>query len=220
MPVGRLERAVQARDRFVGGDQLLEPGDVRDRGARHPVGPVARRERALVALEQLDPVLLAVLVDQRLAELVGPGADHLGEAGLDRPHVVAGDRVVAEADDVVDAREARLAQLERPVERHPAERLEQDPADPLAVLGVEAVARDAHQALHEPLERVSPQEQPQPLALAEAEDPDRQVVQLLGLHLEQRVARVGLEDLEQRLAVVACRREPGRARAPLRPCRG
>ena len=155
------------------------------------------------------PVLLAVLVDQRLAQLVGPGADHLDEARLDRPHVVAGDRVLAEADDVVDAREARLAQLERPVERHPAERLEQDPADPLAVLGVEAVARDAHQALHEPLERVSPQEQPQPLALAEPEDPDRQVVQLLGLHLEQRVARVGLEDLEQRLAVVAGRREPG-----------
>ena len=78
------------------------------------------------------------------------------------------------ADDVVHAREARLAQLERPVERDAAERLEQDPSDVLAVLGVETVARDADQALDEPLERVPPDEQSQPLALAEPEDPDRQ----------------------------------------------
>ena len=90
-----------------------------------------------------------------------------------------------------------------------AERLEQDRAGPLAVLGVEAVARDRHQALDEAVQRVAPDEQPHALALAEPQDPHRDVEHLVGAHLEQRVARVGLDDLEQRLAVVAGRRVPG-----------
>ena len=81
--------------------------------------------------------------------------------------------------------------------------------DPLAVLGVEAVARDADEALDEPVKPVPAHEQAQPLALAEGEDPDRDLQQVVGLDLEQRVARIGLEDLEQRLVVVAVRREPG-----------
>src|SRR5262249_48237031 len=112
-------------------------------------------------------------------------------------------------------REARLAQLQRPVERHSAQRLEQDPPHSLAVLGVEPVARDAHQALDEAVERVAPHEQAQTLALSEPEDPDRHVEQLAGLHLEQRVARVGLEDLLERLAVVARGWEPGMLEHPV-----
>ena len=150
-----------------------------------------------------------MVFEQRVPQVVGPRPDRLDEPCLDRRRVVLGRRSVPAADDVVHAHEARLAQLERPVEGHAIQGFEQDAADAFAVLGVEAVARDQHQALDEAVERVAPHEQAQALALAQPEDPDRDVEQLAGLHLEQRVARVGLEDLLERLAVVAGRWEAG-----------
>ena len=114
--LGRLERPVEAGERLVGARELLDPGDVGHRRARHPVGLVAGRKGALVALEQLGPVLLAVVVEQRVAQVVGPGPDRVHEPGLDRGHVVFVCGLLAAADDVVHAREARLAELQRPVE--------------------------------------------------------------------------------------------------------
>jgi hypothetical protein len=56
---------------------------------------------------------------------------------------------------------------------------------------------------------VGPHEQAQALALAQVEDPHGDLEQLVVRDLEQLVARVGLEDLEQRLLVVAAVREGG-----------
>ena len=81
--------------------------------------------------------------------------------------------------------------------------------DPFAVLGVEAIARDRTQAVDEAVERVAAHEQAHALALAEPEDPHRDIEQLVGPDLKQRVPRIGLEDLGQRLRVVAVRREAG-----------
>ena len=99
-----------------------------------------------------------------------------------------------------------------------AERLAQDLADPHAVGGVEAVAREEDQARDEALVAVAAQEQPHALALAEVEDAARDLVELVRAHLEQLVAREGVDDLGERLVVVAAGRERRRARAPPRPC--
>jgi hypothetical protein len=93
--------------------------------------------------------------------------------------------------------------MERPVHVAAVELLGQDAPDPLAVLRVEAVARQTDQAGHEAVQRILPDEQPQPLALAEAEDSGGDLEQLVGLDLKQRVAGVCLQDLHQGLGVVA-----------------
>src|SRR5437868_13065513 len=95
------------------------------------------------------------------------------------------------------------------------ELLAEDPPDPFAVLSVEAVAREADQAVHEAVEWILPHEQPQPLALAQAENAHGDLEQLVGLDLEQRVAWVGLEDLHQGLGVMALGRESGPVEHPL-----
>ena len=89
----------------------------------------------------------------------------------------------------------------------------QDPPHPLAVLGVIAIARNRDQAVDEPVESVTTDEQAHALALAEPEHAHREVEQLVGLDLKQRVARIGLEDLGQRRRLVAVRRESGTAEA-------
>ncbi len=188
--------------------------------AGDPIGPVGGREGVLVALVELGALLLAVLLDAaRRADRRSTLAWPARAAPRSRRHRRRRGHAVAAVDDVVHAREQRLGELQRPVDVGPAECLDQDPPDALAVLGVEAIARDADQARDEAVERVAADEQPHALALAEAEDPHRHVEQLVGLDLEQRVARVGLEDLEQRLGVMAVRRESGPLQAPPRPCR-
>ena len=59
-----------------------------------------------------------------------------------------------------------------------------------------------HQAGEEAPEAVAAHEQPQTLALAQMQDPDRRLEQLVGRHLEELVPRMRLELLDQRLLVV------------------
>ena len=90
-----------------------------------------------------------------------------------------------------------------PVELAAREGVDQDSSGPQTVLGVQAVARDADDAGDEAIEHVGGDEQPDPLPLAEAEDPHRDPEELLASDPDQRVARLGLADLGQRLGVVA-----------------
>ena len=203
------QRPVQAHDRPAARGQLLDPVDVGNREVRRPFGTVSGRERPLVAAGQLQAAVLAVLGDKRGAQVIGPGAGGIDQPGLDLGDVVVVVRAVGRVDHVQHAREHRLRQLQRPVEMAAAERLHQDRGDAFSVLGVEAVARDRHQALDEPVERIAADEQPHALALPQPEDPHRDLEQLVAVHLKQRVARVGLEDLDERFAVVAGRREAG-----------
>src|SRR5205085_11547768 len=74
-----------------------------------------------------------------------------------------------------------------------------------AVLGVEAVTWDRHQAPDETVERVAPHKQAHALALAEPYEPHRDREQVLVPNLQQGVAGIGLEDLDQRFGVMAGR---------------
>src|SRR6266478_5667343 len=73
--------------------------------------------------------------------------------------------------------------------------------------GVVAVAGDIDEAGHKALERIAANKQRDPLSLLQVEDADDRVEQLVFIGLEQLVARKGVEDVQQRLAVVALRRQ-------------
>ena len=83
-------------------------------------------------------------------------------------------------------------------------------------LGVVALARHVDQARDEPGERIAAEEQPDLLPLLQVQDLLGDPEQLLLVGLEQLVARIGVEDVDQRLAGVAGRRQV-RARDHLAP---
>ncbi len=89
------------------------------------------------------------------------------------------------------------------------ERLCKDRGKALAQARVVALARHIDEAGDEAFERVAAHEQRDALALLQVEDADRGVEQLVLGDLEQLVAREGVEDVEQRLAVMALRGEAG-----------
>ena len=96
--------------------KLLDPPDVDDRRASRPVVAVGGRERALVALVERAAVILAVAIDERVAQLVAPRAGRLDEPPFELGDVVSVRDAVGGVDDVVDAREQRFGELQRPVD--------------------------------------------------------------------------------------------------------
>ena len=205
--LGRLERPVQAH-RDLPRLERLDALDVDERRARDPVRAIGRREGVAVDAPQRVAALLAFVLDQRLLEIVDPGARRGEDAALDRVGVDLEQPRLA-VDHVMQAHQHRLRHARRVVDARRVERFAEDRLDATAVVGVEAVARDEDQARQEAPELVGPDEQPQALALAQVQDPHRGLEQLVDRDLEQLVARVGLEDLDQRLLVVAVVREGG-----------
>ena len=153
-------------------------------------------------------MLLAELLEQRRLQVVVPAAGRLDDLRLERFHVERR-QLSGNAQRVVDAHEHPLGQPQPPVDGLGAERVAQDLADPDPVGRVEAIAREEHEAGHEALVAVRAHEQPHALTLAELEDPACDPVELVDLHLDQLVARERVDDLDQRLVVVAAGREPG-----------
>ena len=111
------------------------------------------------------------------------------------PDVQAGQRAHADEHVVLGAR--------------PAVHLAQRPGDLLRPVRRVAVPRQVHQAGHEAAVVVPPLEEPHLAPVLQLEDPGRDGEQLVGVDLEELVARVGLQDLAQRPAAVALRCEPG-----------
>ena len=107
------------------------------------------------------------------------------------------------ADGEVHARQQRVAEQHVEVGALAGEGRHQDGLELLAQVGGIGLARHVHQAGDEALVRVAPQEQAQALALAGGQDAQRGVVELVLADLEQVVARVGGQDVLQRLGQVA-----------------
>ena len=107
------------------------------------------------------------------------------------------------ADHQVQARERRLGDVDGRVDALAVEGALEQGLDPLAHLGIDAVARQVDQAATEAPVAVAAHEQARALALLQREHAMRDLGQFLGRGLEQLVARQGLEDVAQRLAAVA-----------------
>ena len=212
----RRERNVEAHAEVAVGVEPLDPLDVEHRLAGSEVLAVGAGERVAVALEERAAALLAELLQERVAEVVRPGARRRSEPGLDLADVVLRNRALLRVDDHVEAREHGVGDASRVVDARAAERLLEDVLDPLPVLGGEPLAREIDQAGDEAFECVPADEQPHAPALAQVEDPECGLEELVLRDLEQLVARVGLEDVEERLVVVASLQEAGALDHPLR----
>ena len=90
-----------------------------------------------------------------------------------------------------------------------AEALLDDRLEALPELGVVDVARYVDERRDEAPEGIGPKEQRDPLTLLQVQDAHRHVEQLILVDLQQLVAREGLEDRGEVLAVVRTRREAG-----------
>ena len=205
----RLQRAVQvdAQPAVLHGG--LDPLDVVHRGLGGERLAVAGREGVGVAHHQVGAGLVAAGVHQRVLELVGPVARRLHQPRLDLSHRIVRRPAGLGLDDEVDARQHALGELRGEGGAGAVQRRLQDRLHAPPQFRVVAVARHEDQAGGEAVERVPAHEQRQPLPLLQVQDAERGVVQLLDSGLEQLVARVGLQDVEQRLAVVAPRVEAG-----------
>ena len=113
------------------------------------------------------------------------------------------------ADDELDSRERRLADAGRELDGLAAKGVLEDVGHPQADRRVVSVARDVDEARDEAAEVVLAHEQLGAAPLLELRDRHRGLVELLDAGLEQLVARVALEDLEEVLAGVAVRRHAG-----------
>ena len=109
----------------------------------------------------------------------------------------------------MQAGEHRLGGPRRVLDVRAAEALQQDLLHRQPDLGRVPVARQVDQRRPEPAGRVLPQEQPRLPALDQVQHRQRDGQQLVGADLEQLVARIGLQDVEQFLAGVAVGRHPG-----------
>src|SRR5207237_10282365 len=122
---------------------------------------------------------LAGLLGESVVEVVGPRARGLDEPGFDRRDVVVGGRARLRVDDEVQSREHGLGDAGDEVDAAPAESVSEDLLDPLPDVCVVAVERKVDEAGEETAERLAPHEEPHAPALAEVEDPERDLRELV-----------------------------------------
>jgi hypothetical protein len=149
-----------------------------------------------------------------MREPVLPGAAGLRELALDRTDVDLLCRPLRRRHDVMHAGQHGLAELGREVGDAALKGVLEDLGEALAQLGVVALARHIDEAGGEAAEGVAAHEQRDTLPLLQIEDAERGVVELVVRDLQELVARICVENVQQRLGVMALGRE---ARALQRP---
>ena len=172
-------------------------------------------EGLAVEPDQARAGLLAVLVAGRLGEVLVPGAGRVDQQPLQLGLVDVGNRLAGpDPDHEVQPGQHRLGHPRGVVDAGAVERGAKDVLHLQAHGGGVAVAGDVDEAGHEPAVLVLAQEQPGLAPLLQVQHLGRDVVQLVAVGLEQLVARVGLEHLEQVLAGVAVGGEAGPLQDP------
>ena len=102
----------------------------------------------------------------------------------------------------MDARQHRFVEMRVEGGEPAGQSLFEDCREALAQIAVVALARDIDEAGDKAFERVAANEQRDALPLLQIEDADDRIEQLVLAALKQLVARQGVEDVYQRLAVV------------------
>ena len=193
--VAQLEHREQVVDGVRGGDvRLVVLGDARTQPGGQRAGP-----------------LLAEHADRLGREILVPRPDRRGQLPLqgDRVHPRHGLAPLG-PDHHVQAGQGRVADGDAVVHRGPVQRLAQDALRAQPDPGGVPVPREVHQAGHVPSVPVPAQEQPGLLALAQPQHAEGDRGELLRRDLEQLLARVVLEYLDQLLPIVAVRSQPSR----------
>ena len=74
-------------------------------------------------------------------------------------------------------------------------------------LGGKAITRTEQLAGDKPLKGIAAHEQCDTLALLKVQDAHARMIQIIQINLEKLITRIGFKDIDQRLAIVTCRRE-------------
>src|SRR5690606_27390206 len=214
LAVRGVARLVQVEGDLVvaGAFEPLQAAQVGHGRLGREVGLVALGEGVVVALDQPGGLFFGGQLADGRAEVVLPGAGGGGQARLQLLDVHGRLRELPAplaADDHVQPGERGIPYRRAVVERLAAQRLHQQVLHPQADLGGVAVARQVDQAGDVAAVVVAAQEQLDLLALAQPQHAERDRQQLADRDLEQLVAGERLQYLDEVLAVVALRGEPG-----------
>ena len=209
--VRRAERAVQRERKGRLSRQAVQLVHVRHRIAGAVAVAVGEREGRAPAIEQADTAGLTFAVDQRVSQLIDPAPRRRGELVLHVLVIDLGHLPRGGSHGEVDARKAAVAELHIEVRPRSRKRRHQDALELDAQISRIGLAQHVHQARDKAVERVAPDKQAQPLAFSQGQDAQGGVVQGVIGHLEQVVARVGFENVMQRLGQMTARRQPGAA---------
>ena len=210
---------IELRGDIAGIRQFLYFQDVADRRIGVEQFLIGRWKTFLEAFREDQALGFAPMIDTSLPEIVGPQPRSLDDALLDDGDIVAAPPTAAfpathislnhapgamgGMDDEVDARHHRLGKLDGEFRRGAAEGFQKHRLHALAQRGIVALAGHVDEAGEEPRVIVAPEEQAYPLTLLEMQDAVADLVEIVAVGLEQFVARVGFENVLQRLAVVA-----------------
>ena len=179
-------------------------GQIVDRVRGRHVRLVGLGDPRAAQLEHLAGPLLAEHADRLGGEVLVPRPDRRGQLALERDGVHLRHRPSRLAPDHhVQPGQGRVADRGAVVHRDPVQRRPQNALRAQPDLSGVPVPGQVDQAGHVPPVPVPAQEQPGLLALLQPQHAQRDRGELLGRDLEQLVARVVLQDLDQVLAVVA-----------------
>src|SRR5690606_33629606 len=84
-----------------------------------------------------------------------------------------------------------------------------DGLHPQAQIGVEAILGHEDQGRHEALERIPSNEKRRPLPFLQMQDAESNLLEIGLIDLKELIARIGLQDVQQCLAVIAAWSEAG-----------
>ncbi len=206
----RFERPVQAHGERLGLRESRHQRNVGNRVARRKLLAVPGRKGVGKLAIALDALRLAELLDERNLQVVGPAPCGADESRLQRPHVELRNGARRRAHDDVNPRQHRFGQAHVEFGARAVECLHQDRLPLLAQVRGVVFAWRVDDARQEALEGIPADEQAKALAVVQVQDADRRAQQLVVAGLEELVARIGGEDVQERLAGMAAE---GQARA-------
>ena len=188
--------------------ERLEQREIGERFTGVEVVAVRGRERVGPHSQRVEAGLLALGRDQRIAQVVDPSARGRGDELLQLRDVDGVVFRVLEVEHVVQTGEHRVREAGVPLVALRPVRVDEKVRDAFAHLRGVPVAGNEHEARDEAAVRLAVDEQPDAPPFLEAEDAHRDVVEVVDVDLEEVVARIRLEGLDEVLVVVARGEEP------------
>ncbi len=207
LPLILTAMAIEIRLQLAGRKHFLDMRNVVKRRLGGEPFRVRHRKRFLVATMQLDAGLFPILLNQGLQQPIAPRPSGLGEIGLDAFDVDVRNAARFCANHEESAGERRIGDVV--VDRGVAslERFLQNQSRAIFEIRSVAIARHEDVARHESIEHVLAREERHAMPLLQKQNSARDVEEVRIGDLKEFVARKSLEDLDQRLAVVASRIE-------------
>src|SRR5215472_11252873 len=186
----------------------LDPAEIGDRLRSVRPRLITNREGPK-AVQASTGHLLAESPRRCFLEPIRPAAAGLGELSFERRHVDRRYPASRGPDDKMDPGQRRFVDLGIKGRDPAGERFLEDRRNAAAQLAVIALARYIDQTRDKALQWIAADEYGYPLALLQIENTGNGIEQLVLVGLEQFVAWIGVEDVQERLAVVTSGRQPG-----------